>query len=168
MVVEAIARRGVAAFRQFLGDVLGDRVRLRRLAVVAGANGAGVRFIGPVVPIVLIVLIDLIIARANKCQRTFWTDTRLAVGLAVTFVASFLAAQYVFSAFLISPAADNWFFAGNRWWPYFARPSEKQFEFWRLESDPLSLSGLGIAFLLAAFKSRIALAVGSWMSKVQR
>jgi hypothetical protein len=111
--------------------------------------------------------IDLIMQRF-KAGRGFWKDTLLATLLGAAFVAAFLGAQYYFSSLLISPAADNWFFAGNRWWPYFIKISDFRFRFWNEAKDPLTIAGLLLAFGLAAVKSRIALAVGNWMCKVQR
>jgi hypothetical protein len=111
--------------------------------------------------------IDLLM-RGLDTRRGFWRDWLLAGALGLGFLAAFLAAQYTFSGFLIGPGADNWFFAGNRWLPYFARPGDWRFRFWDLEKDALTLAGLGIALAMAFFKARIALAVGAWMSKVQR
>lgn len=111
--------------------------------------------------------IDLIMQRFTP-GRTFWRDTLLAILLGFAFVGAFLAAQYYFSALLISPAADNAVLAGNRWWPYFIKPSDFRFRFWNPAKDPLTIAGLLLACALAAVKSRIGLAVGNWMCKVQR
>jgi hypothetical protein len=101
-------------------------------------------------------------------RHGFWRDTGLAVLLGAAFLVPFLGVQYHFSTLLISPAGDNWFFAGNRWWPYFIRLQEYRFQFWNQEKDPLTVNGVLIAFALAVVKSRIALAFGGWMSKVHR
>ena len=128
------------------------------------------RMVPPNFPLLLIfpgLAIDLVI-RALDTKRGFWRDWVLACAVAIAFLAVFLAVQYSFSGFLIGPAADNWFFAGNRWVPYFVRPGDWRFRFWDLEKDALTIAGLGIALGLCIFKARIALAVGAWMSKVQR
>jgi hypothetical protein len=124
----------------------------------------------PNFPLLLIVpgiAIDLMMKWARG-ERTFWRDTRLSIGLGAAFVGTLFLAQYFFAAFLITPAADNWFFAGNHWWPYFIRLGEHRFRFWNSDSDPLVVGGMMVALTLAIVKSRIALAVGNWMSKVQR
>jgi hypothetical protein len=100
--------------------------------------------------------------------RGFWRDSLLAILLGVAFIGAFFGAQFYFSELLISPAADNWFLAGNRWWPYFIKPSQWRNSYWNQANDPLTVAGLCFAFTLAAVKSRIALAFGNWMSRVQR
>jgi hypothetical protein len=128
------------------------------------------RMVPPNFPLLLVfpgLAIDLVM-RALDTKRGFWRDWVLASAVGIAFLSVLLAVQYSFSGFLISPAADNWFFAGNRWVPYFARPGEWRFRFWDPEKDALTIAGLGVALALGIFKSRIALAVGAWMSKVQR
>ncbi len=125
----------------------------------------------PNFPLLLIIPafgIDLVIQRWPPGQGGFGRETALAAVIGGVFLAAFLSSQYFFSAFLISPAADNWFFAGNHWWPYFIKLSEFRFRFWNPQEDPLTVAGIAVAVILAMVKSRIALAVGKWMSKVQR
>jgi hypothetical protein len=129
------------------------------------------RMVPPNFPLLLIVpglAIDLLMMNWRQEPKTFSRETLFAVALGVAFLAPFLAVQYFFSSFLIGPGADNWVFGGNRWWPYFIKPNEFRFRFWDQETDPLILSGLAVALLLAIVKSRIALIVGNWMSRVQR
>ena len=128
------------------------------------------RMVPPVFPLLLVIpgiAIDLIMQRFGQ-GRGFWRDWALACALGFAFLATFLITQYSFSGFLISPAADNWFFAGNRWLPYFIKPGDWRFRFWDPENDSLTLAALAVALMLGIFKTRIALAVGSWMAKVQR
>ena len=130
------------------------------------------RMVPPSFPLLLVIpaiAIDLIMARFGKPAK-FWRDWCLAAGLGVAFLATFMAVQYPFSGFLISPAADNAFFAGNRWLPYFIKPGDWRYRFWDLDNgkDIITASGIAIALLTAIIKSRIMLAVGNWMSKVQR
>jgi hypothetical protein len=130
------------------------------------------RMVPPSFPLLLVIpaiAIDLIMARFGQPAK-FWRDWALAGMLGAAFLGAFMAAQYSFSGFLLTPAADNWFFAGNRWLPYFIRPGEWRFRFWDLDNgkDLLTVAGVATALVLAIVKSRIALAVGAWMSKVQR
>jgi hypothetical protein len=122
----------------------------------------------PLLLVVPAIAIDLLMARFSRQQRTFWREIWLAMALGAAFLAAFFIAQYFFSFFMISPAADNWFFGGNRWWPYFIKLNEFRFRFWNPSGDPLLFGGMMVALGLAMFKARIALAVGNWMSKVQR
>jgi hypothetical protein len=129
------------------------------------------RMVPPNFPLLLVVpaiAIDLILAKTAGLARTFWRETILAAALGTAFLGTFFLAQYFFSAFLITPAADNWFFAGNRWWPYFIKLNDFRFRFWNPKGDPLTFAGISIALALVIVKTRIALAVGNWMSRVQR
>jgi hypothetical protein len=55
-----------------------------------------------------------------------------ALALGAIFFLMFLAAQWFFSLFLLTPRADNWFFAGNRYWGYNSRPG-----YWAYGPGPL-------------------------------
>jgi hypothetical protein len=128
------------------------------------------RMVPPSFPLLLVapgIAIDLIMQRFGKAPG-FWRNWLVAGAMGAAFLAAFLAAQYPFAGFLISPAADNWIFAGNHWVPYFARPGDWRTRFWDTEKDALTVAGLAVALAFAIVKSRIALAVGAWMSKVQR
>jgi hypothetical protein len=127
------------------------------------------RMVPPSFPILMVgpaLAIDLIFRFQKK--RGFWWDFLTAALLGTVFLGVLLALQWPFSKFMLTPAADNWFFAGNRHWPYFARLRDWRFTFWRPDTDPFTIAGVGIALALAVAKSRIALALGNWMSKVQR
>jgi hypothetical protein len=111
--------------------------------------------------------IDLVMLSLGR-RTGFWWNFVVAICLGIVFLGTLLAVQWPFSKFLLSPAADNWFFAGNRHWPYFAHVSDWRFKFWKPDEYPFTWTGVGIALGLAMVKSRIALAFGGWMSKVQR
>jgi hypothetical protein len=128
------------------------------------------RMVPPAFPLLLIVpgfFIDLLF-RFNAGRHSFWRDWGMALLIGTVFLLALLAVQIPFSQFLLSPAADNPFFSGNRHWPYFARLGEWRFTYWNQARDSLTTHGLLIALVLAVFKSRVALAFGGWMSKVQR
>ncbi|HZM06633.1 MAG TPA: hypothetical protein VFC44_26840 [Candidatus Saccharimonadales bacterium] len=85
----------------------------------------------------------------------------------------FMAVQWFFAEFLISPRANNWFFAGNRFWSYGSRADSWRSQFWHVDpSDPdasiLTASKIAISWALAAVSSWIGLLLGGWMRKVQR
>jgi hypothetical protein len=113
---------------------------------------------------------DLVI-RWLGSRRGFFRDSLLSILVGAVFLAVFLAVQWHFSKFMLSPAADNWFFTGNRFWPYYANPSEWWSKFWDTRpwvNDPLTMRALGVALLLAIVATRIGLGVGNWLSKVRR
>ncbi len=127
-------------------------------------------FVPPPFPQLLIVpalAIDLLL-RWLGGGRGWWRDWVLAGLIAVAFTGLFLATQWFFAKFLLSPAAANWFFVGDRYWSYGAQPGVWRNEFWQLKTDPLTLKGLGLALLLAFGATRIGLWSGKWQSKVQR
>ena len=98
----------------------------------------------------------------------WWRDWVLAVALGVAFLGLLLAVQWNFSAFMLSPASDNWFFAGHRHWPYSSSLGPWQNEFWRLDRDPVTARGLAFALVLACGACRVGLWFGNWMLKVRR
>jgi len=89
------------------------------------------------------------------------------MGLAFFFL--FLMTQWLFAGFLLSPAADNWFFAGGgKQWPFFLKISPSaRVAFW--ESGPEVMTGtnalkaLGFSMLAA----RLGLWLGAWMKRLQ-
>jgi hypothetical protein len=106
-------------------------------------------------------------------QGRGWLRDWVLVLLAGTaFLALFLVTQWFFSAFLISHAAENWFFAADRHWGYREGLGEWRNQFWSETSPkwnpPLTLSGFGIALLLSIGASRVGLWLGNGMAKVRR
>lgn len=98
-----------------------------------------------------------------------WTFSLVA---AVAFTGLFLATQWYFSAYLISPSAENGFFFTDRHWGYTDRNGDHRYEYWSKISPgsnaPLTMTGAWIALGLAFVKTRIGLWLGNWMSKVKR
>jgi hypothetical protein len=88
--------------------------------------------------------------------------------IAALFFGLFLGCQWFFSQFLISPASSNWFFVGNRHWPYFENMGDWKFRFWNLQRDSLTWGSAGIIFLLTLTSVRLGLWRGNWMSRVRR
>jgi len=126
----------------------------------------------PVLLIVPALAIDLILRHYGEASG-WWRRVVLALVLGAVFLGILLAVQWFFSKFLISPRADNWFFAGNRVWPYWARPGDWQSHFWNVDpakpkADLLNLAGIAIAWGLASFSTWVGLLLGGWMRKVQR
>ncbi len=96
------------------------------------------------------------------------TDWRAAMETGFAFFAIFAVAQWRFAEFLLSPAADHWFFAGGgKHWPFFLRISEDmRTTFW--PGEILDIKNTAIAIALALGSSRIGLWLGAWLSRFAR
>jgi hypothetical protein len=93
----------------------------------------------------------------------------VAVTAGICFSASFVAVQWFFAKFLLSPAADNWFFAGGgRHWPFFLKIDQARTAFWGVKQEPLTWRAALQAMLFAAVSSWIGLHVGAWVSRLRR
>ena len=103
-----------------------------------------------------------------KSPARWWRDWLRALALGVAFLGLVLAVQWNFSAFMLSPASDNWFFAGHRHWPYTSNLGPWMNDFWRLDRDPVTVRGLGFALVIACGACRTGLWFGNWMLKVRR
>jgi hypothetical protein len=138
----------------------------------------------PAFPLLLVVpavAVDLIMrwyrknaGLSSSASRPWWRsqfmrDTGFAVLIGVAFMALFMVGQWNFSKFLISHAADNWFFAGGHFFPYTSGGNVAwRYRFWDLDKDPLTPRTALFAVGFAMLFSRIAIGFGSWMSKVRR
>jgi hypothetical protein len=144
----------------------------------------------PAFPLLLVLPalgIDLLMRRAAGCRvtsspedaadrqsfgmwlrRICWRDWLLAPGLAAVFLALFVPMQWFFSSFLLSDAADNWFFARSGHWPYFTEPGEWMNRFWHNWTEPLTGKALAVTFVIALISSRLGLWCGNYLLKVRR
>jgi hypothetical protein len=99
-------------------------------------------------------------------------DWLLVILAGCVFFGLFLAAQWFFSAFLISHSAQNWFFAADRHWGYREGPGQWHYQFWSdispEQNPPLTLKRALIALLLSIGASRVGLWLGNWMARVRR
>jgi len=126
----------------------------------------------PLFPLLLVVpalAIDLLLVRLGRRH-----DWLASVALGVLFVGLLLAVQWFFGEFLLSPAARNYFFAGDQW-AYMAQLGEWRYRFWRVPKDalgnvdPIAMArGLGIATLIGIVSARLGLWWGNGMSRVTR
>jgi len=126
----------------------------------------------PPFPLLLVVptlTIDLLLRFFPGREQRFQNERR-AVECGLTFFVIFTVTQWNFSRFLLSPDADNWFFAGGgRHWPFFLKLDViSRVIFWKLPGDEMNLtSGLWCA-VLAVVSARAGLAIGAWMGRVKR
>jgi hypothetical protein len=124
------------------------------------------RFMPPDFPLLLVVpafAIDLVMRRAKARGGNDWM---LAAVLGSVFLAAFLAAQWPFAEFLMSPWARNWFFVSHRM-AYSVDPTMQE-RFYRLNAPDGLAAGLAIALALAFVSARMGLWWGRWMARVQR
>ena len=124
------------------------------------------RFMPPDFPLLLFVpalAIDLLIRRVTPGA---WRDWGLAVALAVVFMVTFVAVQYPFADFLVSPWARNDFFGSHRM--DYGVPPEIQQRFYELNPPDNLAVGLPIAIAIAFVSARLGLWWGNWMSRVRR
>lgn len=124
-----------------------------------------------IVPAVAIDLLMLLWGRkltAFRRWKAFFHDWLFAIAVGLIFVGLTLLVQWNFAKFLLNPAADNWFFAGNRVWPYYTRLGDWTHRFWDTEDDPLTFRGVTIAIIVAIIAARLGLWCGRWMLKVKR
>jgi hypothetical protein len=123
------------------------------------------RFMPTDFPLLLIVpalALDIVMQRARG-RVNDWTFAALA---SVVFVATFVAAQWPFADFLMTPWARNWFFVSHRM-PYSADPAF-QARWYQLNPPDNLAAGLSVAVVLGFISARCGVWWGNWMARVQR
>jgi hypothetical protein len=116
-------------------------------------------------PLLLIVpafALDLLLQRARG-RVDDWT---LALLASAVFLVAFVAAQWPFADFLMTPAARNWFFASHRM-PYTVDPAF-QARWYQLNPAEGLSAGWLMALAIGFVSARCGLWWGHWMSRVQR
>jgi hypothetical protein len=119
----------------------------------------------PMLLIVPAIVFDLVRHRIGGWNR--WAQ---AATLGVAFLASFIAVQWPFADFLMSPASRNWIFATNNF-PYFVRPGTP----WVMNifvpteaSAAVFCMRMGIALITAILMTEIGTRWGEWMGQIRR
>ena len=96
-----------------------------------------------------------------------WTQAALA---APVFLLTFIAVQWPFASFLISPASANWLF-GTKYFAYFASPNGYDARHLFVPADGAA-AGFWIVMLeavvAAILSTRLGLAWGGWVRKIRR
>jgi hypothetical protein len=124
------------------------------------------RFMPPDFPLLLVapaLVIDILMRRFTPGG---WRDWVGAVVLAVAFVTVFLAVQYPFADFLVSPWARNDFFGSHRM--DYGVPPFIQARFYELNPPDNLAAGIPIAIAIGFISARFGLWWGNWMARVRR
>jgi len=108
--------------------------------------------------------VDFFLQR-REGKRAGWLDAAM---IGVAFFVIFFIVHWYFAIFQLSPAARNWFFAGDRFYSYAHRPGPHHYQFWWPKEDPMTLQIFGLSVLWSILSTRVGLWWGQWMSKVQR
>jgi hypothetical protein len=118
----------------------------------------------------LLLIVPAIVFDLVRRRTAAWNRWAQAATLAAAFLASFLAVQWPFANFLMSPAARNWFFAADNY-PYFI-PSTS---FWVrnlfVPTEPTLAAfwlRMTTALIVGLLLTRIGLAWGDWMRRIRR
>jgi hypothetical protein len=123
------------------------------------------RFMPTDFPLLLIVpafALDLLLQRSRR-RLNDWT---LALLAAAVFLVTFMAVQWPFADFLMTPAARNWFFVSHRM-PYSVDPS-MQARWYRVNPPDSLAIGVPVALAIGYVSARCGLWWGNWMARVQR
>jgi hypothetical protein len=126
----------------------------------------------PPFPLLLIgpaLVIDLLLRFFPGREQRFQNERR-AVECGLAFFVIFIIVQWNVSRFLLTPDADNWFFAGGgRHWPFFLKLDvTTRIIFWKLPGDEMTLSAGILSAGLAIVSARAGLGIGNWMLRIKR
>jgi hypothetical protein len=118
----------------------------------------------------LLIVVAAIVFDIVRYYIRGWNRWAQAAALGAVFFGSFVAAQWPFADFLMSPASRNWFFATQNF-PYFI-PSTS---FWVrnlfFSTDASSRHFwimMAVALAVAVIMTRTGLAWGDWMRRIRR
>lgn len=115
----------------------------------------------PLLVVVPAIAIDLLLSRWKR------SDWLLVPVIGIAFVALMVAVHWFWSAFMISPAARNYFFAADQW-DYNVRLGPWRYQYWAPESGVTLLKGLSVAAAYATISAGIGLMWGRGMARVRR
>ena len=119
----------------------------------------------PLLLIVPAIVFDLVRRRIGGWGR--WAQ---ATALGAAFLASFLAVQWPFANFLMSPASRNWIFATGDI-PYFAGPRSPWMRNVFMHTEATAASfwiHMGIAVVAAVLMTELGTRWGEWMRQIRR
>ncbi|MBM3823182.1 MAG: hypothetical protein FJ404_09905 [Verrucomicrobia bacterium] len=165
------ATRSAAIYMGIMAGALWILPLFRGQPMLAPIYSPVTHMVPPAFPLLLILpaaLFDLLIQRFGKGRIPWWRVLLLAIPLGALFVGTMLPAQWHFSKFLISDSAQNRFFAGRAFYPYFSRPGPYQKEFWLRNRSAAQPKDIALAAGLGIAASAVGLGIGGWMTRVRR
>jgi hypothetical protein len=118
----------------------------------------------------LLILVPAIVLDLLWSKTQEWGKWKLAVVSGPLFLVVFVAAQWPFADFLMTPAARNWFF-GMNYFAYFdpAGLLYDPYKFQLAEKTPGEFwATMGIALVVAVITSRLGFAWGGWLRRMRR
>jgi hypothetical protein len=124
------------------------------------------RFMPPDFPLLLVAPALAIDVLMRRFAWGGWREWGLAAVLGIVFVVTFIAVQWPFADFLVSPWARNDFFGSHRM--DYSVPPQIQARWYRLEPADNLAVGLPIAMAIGFVSARLALWWGNWMARVRR
>jgi len=113
----------------------------------------------------LLVIVPALVLDWFEPRARHWGKWRRAGVFGAFFLAAFLAVQWPFAKFLVSPASANWFF-GTKYFAYFATPNGYDI---RHMFVPIDYAAFGFwmimaeAVVLAMLSTRLGIAAGEWV-----
>ena len=110
--------------------------------------------VAPPFPLLLVVpaaALDLLVQRLGP-GRDWW----LTLLGGVTFLAVFFVTQWFAAEFLLTPHARNFAFGVDQW-DYSNQLGPWRYRFWRIQADPVTMTGMAIAAALAVVSARLGL-----------
>lgn len=119
----------------------------------------------PLLLIVPAIVFDIVRRHISTLNR--WTQAAI---LGATSLASFLAVQWPFANFLVSPASRNWFFATDNL-PYFVPPASHwaRNAWLPTESSPTQFAlHMLLALTAGILMTRLGFSWGNWMHRLRR
>ena len=118
----------------------------------------------------LLLIVPAIVFDLLRRRLGNWNRWGQAAALGAAFFASFIAVQWPFANFLMSPASRNWFFAtGNL--PYMVPPRSPLARYIFVATEPTTesfLMHMALAVIAAVIMIDLGFRWGEWMRRIRR
>ena len=117
----------------------------------------------------LLILVPAFVLDLLRPRMAAWGNWKQSIAAGALFVGSFLAAQWPFATFLMTPGSRNWFF-GSMYYDYFQGPGSFQATHRFIPWETVSQFQLNmvLAFVFAMLSTWLGLSVGDWLKRVRR
>jgi hypothetical protein len=118
----------------------------------------------------LLLIVPALVLDAFWPRIKGWRKWPQSAVMGTVFLVAFVAVQWPFADFLISPASGDWFF-GTNYFAYFASPNgfDVRHLFFPAERTAVQFwLTMAEALVLAILSSRLGLSVGEWVRNIRR